>query len=129
NHGAPAWTPDGREILFSSLRVEEAEYQWRQSDIYAVDVATGAVRQLTDRSGPDTNPVVSPDGRYVAYTGHDWTDDTFIESRLYVMEIDGSNPRVLTEELDRSPGGLFWAPDGSGIYFGASSEGTRNLYF
>src|SRR5690606_9862623 len=32
-------------------------------------------------------------------------------------------------ELDRSPGGLFWAPDGSGIYFGASSEGTRNLYF
>lgn len=129
DHGAPSWTPDGRHILFSSLRVEDAEYRWRESDIYAVDVATGEIRQLTTRSGPDNDPVVSPDGRYVAYTGYDWTDDTFVESRLYVMGIDGSNPRSLTDDLDRSPSNVFWAPDGSGIYFTAASEGTQNLYF
>jgi len=129
DHGAPAWTPDGKEILFSSLRVPEAEYQWRESEIYAVDVATGRIRQLTTRRGPDGNPVVSPDGKLVAYTGYDWTDDTFIESKLYVMGIDGSNPREIAANLDRTPSGLRWAADGSGVYFDAYDRGTRNLYF
>jgi len=129
DHGAPEWMPDGRTIVFSSLRVPDAEYQWRESEIYAVDVETGEVRQLTNRRGPDGNPAVSPDGRFIAYTGYDWTDDTFIESNLYVMNADGSNPRLLTEGFDRSPQGLIWAPDGSGIYFNVSREGVRNLYF
>jgi len=129
DHGAPEWTPDGRTILFSALRTPDAEYAWRESEIYAVDVATGAIRQLTTRKGPDNNPTVSPDGRLVAYTGYDWTDDTWRDSRLYVMGIDGSNPRVLTESLDRSPQGIRWAPDGRGIYFNVQSEGTQNLYF
>jgi len=129
NHGNPEWTPDGQEILFSGLRVPDAEYEWRESEIYAVNVATREIRQLTDRRGPDMSPVVSPDGKLVAYTGYDWTTDTYRDTRLYVMNIDGSDPRVLTEELDRSPMSLVWAPDGKGIYFNIDSEGTRNLYY
>ena len=45
------------------------------------------------------------------------------------MDADGSNPRALTEKLDRAPSGMIWAPDGSGIYFTAENEGSRNLYF
>ncbi|HEX7051167.1 MAG TPA: S9 family peptidase [Longimicrobiales bacterium] len=129
DHNGVEWTPDGREILFTSLRVPDAEYQWRESEIYAVDVATGRIRQLTTRHGPDRGPVVSPDGRLVAYTGYDWTDDTYIESKLYVMEIDGSNPRRIAKNLDRSPSGIRWAEDGSGVYFTANDSGTRNLWF
>src|SRR5687768_16873297 len=36
NHNGVEWTPDGKQILFGSLRVDDAEYQWRQSDIYSV---------------------------------------------------------------------------------------------
>jgi dipeptidyl aminopeptidase/acylaminoacyl peptidase len=123
-------TPDGRTVLFSSgPREEDGEYAWRESDIYGVDLATGDVRQLTTRSGPDANPTASPDGRLVAYTGYDMTDDTWVDSRLYVMNIDGSNPRVLTESLDRSPGNLLWADDGSGVYFTVQDQGSQNLYF
>ena len=127
--GAPAWTPDGREILFTSLRVPDAEYQWRESEIYGVDVASGKVRQLTTRKGPDNGPVPSPDGKLVAYTGNDWTDDTYITSRLYVMGIDGANPREITGGLDRSPENLLWASDGSGVYFSAQSDGRSDFYF
>lgn len=124
-----SWTPDGREILFSSLRTPDWEYQWRESEVYAVNVGDTSIRQLTTRKGPDEAPVVSPDGRWVAYTGYDWTDDTYITSKLYLMGLDGSNPRVLTPNLDRSPEGLFWAADNSGIYFNVEDQGTRNLYF
>ncbi|KPK01625.1 MAG: peptidase S9, partial [Gemmatimonas sp. SG8_28] len=111
NHGGIAWTPDGREILFSSLRVEDAEHVWRESEIYAVDVTSGSIRQLTTRRGPDGNPVVSPDGRLVAYTGYDWTDDTYITATLYVMGLDGSSPREISGDLDRNPRDLTWSAD------------------
>lgn len=129
NHGAPEWSPDGRTIYFSGLREDDAEYQLRESEVYAVDVATGVIRQLTDRDGPDGGPAVSPDGRTIAYTGYDSNRDTYNVSSLYVMGSDGSNPRSLTPELDRSPGGLIWAEDGSGIYFTVAEQGTANLYF
>ena len=128
-HGAPQWTRDGKSIVFSSLRTDNAEYGWRESEIYTVDVASGQVRQLTNRKGPDNNPTVSPTGKYIAYTGFDSTNATWQDSKLYVMNADGSSRRVLTETLDRSPGSLTWAPDESGIYFTAESEGWRNVYF
>ncbi len=129
NHNGTAWTADSKEILFSSNRVEDAEHTWRESDIYAVSVTTREIRQLTRRHGPDGRPVVSPNGRLVAYTGYDWTDDTFIAGDIYVMNIDGSNAREISGDHDRRAGGLTWAPDNSGVYFGSSDRGTSNVYF
>lgn len=128
NSGGNSWTPDGLSLLFTSNRVPDADYVWRESDIYKVNVSTGAITQLTTRRGPDNNPVPSPDGRYIAYTGYDSTDATWQDAALYVMNSDGSQSRVLTPRLDRSPSGLIWAPDGQGIYFNIDNEGTRNLY-
>lgn len=129
NHSDPAWTPDGSRILFTSLRTEDADYAWRESEIYAVTVATGRIEQLTRRRGPDLNPVPSPDGKTIAYTGYDFTDDTYIANRLYLMNSDGSNPREIAVGLDRSPQDLTWAPDNSGVYFTAEDQGYVNLYF
>lgn len=128
NHNSPEWMPDGKQILVSGLRADDAEYLWREADLYAVDVASGDIRQLTTRRGPDWNPTPSPDGRWIAYTGYDFTDDTYIDSKLYLMNRDGGDIRVLTAGIDRSPTGLIWAADGKGIYFTVNSEGSRNLY-
>ncbi len=128
NHSGSEWTPDGRSILFSGLRIEAAEYAWRESEIYAVDVASGDVRQLTSRKGPDSNPSVSPDGKRVAYTGYDWSTDTWVDSKIYVMSIDGSGPRLVSGDWDRAPSELRWAADGSSLYFTAQNEGVQNLY-
>lgn len=123
------WMPDGKSLLITGLRIKEAEYAWRESEIYRVDATTGAVTQLTTRKGPDGSPVPSPDGRLIAYTGYDSTGATWQDAILYVMDADGKNPRALTEKLDRSPSGMMWSPDGTGIYFNVENEGSRNLYF
>ena len=129
SHGSPEWMPDGKTILFSADRVPESEYRWRQSDIYSVDVASGRITQLTRRSGPDGSPTPSPDGKLIAYTGVDSSDASYIDSELYVMNADGSNIRHLSASLDRSPSGIIWARDNSGVYIGVDSEGSRNLHF
>jgi Tol biopolymer transport system component len=51
--------PDGKTIVFGANRVPDADYTWRQSDIYSVDVAGGTIRQLTTRNGPDGQPTPS----------------------------------------------------------------------
>lgn len=127
--GAAEWMPDGRALVYASgPRVPDAEYEWRESEVYSVDVATGTIKQLTTRKGPDNNPSISPDGKWIAYTGYDHTTDTWIDSKLYLMASDGSGSKLLLD-MDRSPQNLTWAPDGSGIYFTAQSEGAQNLHF
>ncbi len=129
NHGAPSWPPDGRGLLFSGLLIEDAGYRWAESEIYRLDIETSDVTQVTTRKGPDRRPVPSPDGRYIAYIGYDTTTVDYIESSLYVMAADGSSPRVLTSELDRTPGALFWAPDGRGVYFNVRADGYENVFY
>ena len=129
HHNGVEWTPDGKQILFGSLRIEDADYQWRESEIYAVNVDSGTITQLTRRKGPDGNPQVSPDGKRVAYTGYDWTKDTWQDSKLYVMNIDGSNPRMVSGTWDRSPQNLTWKEDGTGVYFTAQDQGSQNLHY
>lgn len=129
DHRGVDWMPDGKRMIFSGLRAEDAEYQWRESEIYSIEVATAQIRQLTNRQGPDGNPSVSPDGKLIAYTGYDWTKDTWVDSKVYVMNADGSEPRLMSADWDRSPASLMWSADGSGVYFTAQSEGSQNLYY
>lgn len=129
NHTSFRWMPDGRSVVFESLRIEKPELTWGESEIYAADVATGEITQLTTRRGPDGDPVPSPDGRWIAYQGHEWTTDTYRENGLYVMAADGSNPRLIADEHGRALGNVTWAADGSGVYFNAQMRGTSNLYF
>jgi len=131
NHSGIAWSPDGTEIYFTSNRRDDADRpeNWQESDIYAVSVETLAIRQLTTRHGPDGNPVPSPDGRLIVYTGDDAHRDTYRNSRIYVMNRDGSGSRVISGDHDRQANGLQWAPDGSGLYFNVRREGYSNLHF
>jgi dipeptidyl aminopeptidase/acylaminoacyl peptidase len=130
DHGAPAWMSDSLRILFDGLRVPGAEYEWgRHSEIYELDTQTGNVKQLTKRRGINAGPVPSPDGKRIAFVGRDWTDDTFFERELYVMDADGSGVRQIAVGLDRTPSDVTWAPDGSGVYFNAEDSGASQLYF
>lgn len=124
------WTPDGTSIVFDGLMEDDDPSKpYRRSHLYAVDVASREFRQLTFHDGPWTGPVVSPDGKHVAFTGYPWTGQTYRVEEIYLIGIDGSDQRALTPELDRSPEQLHWAPDSSGIYFTADDRGSSNVHF
>lgn len=129
NHAAPAWSADGRTLYVSGIRKPDAEYTFGDSEIYAVDAATGETKALTDRKGPDGGPQPSPDGKWIAYTGFDEKGYTSHLSSLYLMDPQGGQKRVWATDLPSGPMQVQWAEDGSGVYYRMEEWGEANLYF
>jgi dipeptidyl aminopeptidase/acylaminoacyl peptidase len=124
-----SWTPDGRTIVVEGLQEPDSDLRYRDSNLYAVDVASASIRRLTPDRGTWRQPVVSPNGRWIVYTGAPFMPQTYRAEGLYLMAVDGSGGRKLSGSMDRDPGELRWAPDGSGVYFTADDRGSRNLHF
>jgi dipeptidyl aminopeptidase/acylaminoacyl peptidase len=127
DNGPLSWTPDGRTILFSANRNANWERDPLNSEVYALDVASGNIAALTSRKGPDAEPAVSPDGRLIAFTGFDDRELGYQNSLLYVMDRDGKNRRTVTGGLDRSVSHPVWAADGRSIYVQYDEHGVRKV--
>ncbi len=127
NHSStPAWTPDGESLIISANRREDWEYVPFGSELYEVSLADGSMTALTDRDGPDGSPAVSPDGRYIAYTGFDDEGSSYHLARLSLLDRETGETRVLTEDFDFSMGQPQWAGNES-IYTLYDDRGVRKL--
>jgi len=130
NHlGNIAWTPDSKYILMAVNRKDELEYDKNATEIYEFNVADGTMRALTDRKGPDCTPAVSPDGKYIAYTGFDDRFRAYQVTKLYIMDRDGSDKHSITKKLDRSVSNITWAADSRGLYFTYCDKGNTKLAY
>lgn len=127
--GKPVWTTDGRSLLLSTNLNDDWEYDFRNSEIYRIDVQTGTATALTDRKGPDENPVISPDGRSIAYLGFEDKMQTYQINNLTIMDVDGRNKRRINLGLDRRISGLQWSPRGDGLYFMYTDKGNSIVAF
>jgi len=112
----PAWLPDGRTVIASE---QESNAQGPYRALIALDLATGASHQITQDPTHDYNrPVVSPDGRRLVVVRSDRNSAN--NPSLVLMNVDGSQPRVLTTAGGFSR--LAWSPDGTMIAYGAGAQ-------
>lgn len=125
-NGPLAWTADGRSLIVSANPVERADFDPIESDLYRVDVASGALVRLTDRDGPDGSHALSANGRYVAYVGFDDRKLSYQDSQLHVLDLESGASRVLTADLDRSVEDPVWDGD-RGIFFTYNDRGVTRL--
>ncbi len=82
----PAYSPDGRQVIFSSNRAGNL-------DIWAIDLESGTLRQITDDPARDWDPAFTPDGRHVLYSS-----DRGGHLEVWMANADGSNARQVSSD-------------------------------
>jgi len=97
NDRFPAWSPNGKELVFVSERDGNKE-------IYLVNMEVGATRNLTNHPAPDWDPHWSPSGARIAFTS-----ERDGNREIYVMNASGKNVVRLTNDLYYE-GWLAWRP-------------------
>jgi TolB protein len=111
----PRWSPDGREMTFTS-------YRDGNPDLYLMDMSTGRARKISSFSGLNLAAPWSPDGSKFLMTlskdGH---------QEIYEMDFRAGKARRLTHNfsVNISP---TWSPDGKKIAFVSDRSGSPQIY-
>lgn len=126
-HGGPVWSKDNSLLYFSANFRQPDEMEPMDSEIYELSIADGTVKPLTDRYGPDNHPVLSPNGKQIAYLGFDDKHQGYQITNLYVMDSDGSNAQLVSADFDRDIDNIQWDGKGKGLYFQYDDKGDTKL--
>lgn len=111
---SPRWFPDGRRVLFQrdlsrgNGAVENAKF-------YILDLKTGMARLFMENHPSDTDPVVSPDGKYIVFSSR----RAGARRDIYVLNLETGHLKQLTDIGDRI-GWAYrtdWSPDGHHIAY------------
>jgi dipeptidyl aminopeptidase/acylaminoacyl peptidase len=149
-----AWSPDGQELCFSSIREPGSTRAWSTNkDLYVVQVAAGATKKIADATkarlltkdnrGFDGHPLYSPDGRFIAYRRQAQDGNEADEFELALYERASGRVRVLTADSSGAPPGsspaapkgfpdwvtdFRWAADSQSLVFQGPLEGRNPLH-
>lgn len=127
DHGADfAWV-DGERIVLSANRRPDAEYEFRDDDLYLLTLADTSIARLTEGYGPDYGVAVSPDGETVAFLGHEDLKRAYQRDRIRLLALASGEVRELTADWDRDPTRLEFAPDGRSLYAAYTEAGLTKL--
>ena len=116
----PAWSPDGRRLLFQSERSGG-------TDIYVMDADGANVTRLTEDPAADTHARWAPDGKRFVFDserGGAW--------HIYVANADGSGVRRVTTDAQARNGAAGrhpdWSRDGLRLVFDSNRDGDDEIY-
>ena len=125
--GTPAFSADSRTLLFSANRRADADFEPNDSEIFRVAVTGGEPVALTDRRGPDADPIVSPDGRYLAWLGFDDRYQGYQVTQLYLRDLKTGATRSLSANLDRDVENAQFAADSRSVWFQYDDRGHTRI--
>ncbi len=99
-HRGLTWLPDSSALVTSGVRHDGWDRDLAE-DLYVVPLH-GEPRALTGRTGVYHSPAAAPDGRLIAFIGHDDPLTDPQNDKVGVIGLDGGAHRWISEGLDRT---------------------------
>lgn len=122
-----SWTADSTSILYSANMNAFSIKAMQNSEVYKISVKDKEEKALTNRYGPDFSPIVSPNGKWIAYLGYDDKSLGHSQAEIYLMKIDGSASRLLTGDFDRNVVRIQWGSKSKNVYFLYDGKGDSHI--
>jgi dipeptidyl aminopeptidase/acylaminoacyl peptidase len=122
-----AASPDGTEVAYTS-NLEKDEAISTNNDVFVIPIAGGTPKKISASPGSDSNPVYSPDGRYIAYRMQERNGYESDRFQLVIYDRKSGSRKNLTVKFDRWVGSIAWSPDSKRIYFSAEDKGESPIY-
>ncbi|MCP9611904.1 S9 family peptidase [Coprobacter sp. LH1063] len=125
-----AWTSDSKKIAYTCRKKTGKAYALStNSDIYLYDIESKTDKNLTEgMMGYDTNPRISPDGRYMAWMSMERDGYESDKNRLFVMNLTTGEKQYLTDKFDYSLDVLQWGTDNNTLFFICAYKGTEQIF-
>jgi Tol biopolymer transport system component len=125
--GTAAWSPDSTQIIYSSFVVVPASPRATNqihSNLYILDVASGATTAVPGDNTQKSGFAMSPDGQQIAYVR---ALSGSKESELRAVNVDGSDDHfVLTGASSNTAPA--WSPDGSRLAASVASNTSSGIF-
>jgi dipeptidyl aminopeptidase/acylaminoacyl peptidase len=125
-----AWTKDSKSLIYTCRKKKGVDYAIStNSDLFLYNLADKTTRNLTEgMMGYDTMPVISPDGKTLAWLSMENDGYESDKNRIFVMDLASGEKTDLTADWDYSADQIAWAKDGKSIYFLAPYQGTIPVF-
>src|SRR5262245_41088356 len=120
----PAWSPDGRHIVFVSSAPDTAE-DTNNQDLWLADLERGGMLRLTRHPKNDLSPTFSPSGDTIAFVATRATGDD-AKPAIYMMSLHGGEPWAFGS-YDESVGEVHWSPDGRWLAYVKTDTLSKSL--
>ncbi|HET9284570.1 MAG TPA: S9 family peptidase [Candidatus Angelobacter sp.] len=121
------FSPDGKEMAYTS-NIDEVGAISTNNDIFVVPITGGEPKKISTSPGSDSNPIYSPDGKWIAWRMQKRAGYESDRFRLVVYDRASGQITNLTEGFDQWIESFTWSPDSKFIYFSSEKEGASPLY-
>ncbi|MGA3243088.1 MAG: S9 family peptidase [Bacteroidota bacterium] len=122
-----SWSPDSKEIAFER-NTDPVVAIGTNNDIFVVPVTGGEARKITDNPGNDSQPLYSPDGKYIAYLQMKRAGFEADQKHLILYDRSTGKRTNLSEQFDYSLNEVLWSPDSKAIYFNADATSNESVF-